>query len=738
MNIVKKKLVLALSCALGAVAMPSYAQESTSTIATHDQQVVRALNDLSKSEPHGAEVLKQTVDLVDRQQQDIATLRCQVAALQKQLREHAIAPAVAASPGSISCDALMASSRSTAPAVADHATQHLSQARTVAPLQPAQNGFAQSSHAGTSNSNGTPVTLPAMPTTGSGADATASQAAAETSPAMVGSITLATRDITRPQAARAAVDGHATSQCGETSFAVNAIPALPALSDQMAADAYLASLTQPGQISAEPGLPTTDLQGLKDALHRFIGRPVDSQLVQDITRAATVYVTAHTDNIVNVFVPPQALRNGNLVVVLAAAKLGGIRTEGQKHISPQDLACQIHMRNDDPVNLKTLTNDLTFLNTSPWRQVNSSFTPGANPGDTDLILHTVDRYPLRVYGSWDNTGTELTGMDRFRAGVNWGDAFGVINSRLDYSFTWSDTFHQLKEHTLLYTMPVGQRDTLTFTGDYSSSDIPIEDGYFTTHGKNIQAAAQWTHLLGGHMPGGSQFLAGFEYKRIGDTLLFNDNTPASNTAPNLYQFYAGVQIPWVDRYGNNLVNARFTFAPGFDNNAQFNAARKGATADYRRFDLTYDRYVNLPDGFSLHGRFNGQWASGPLIASEQLQISGAAAVRGYREDALLGDSGYTVNLEVLTPALPVVVGGLNSQLQGVVFYDFGQGFARGIPMQNLALGTTANRFTLASTGFGLRFNINPYLSIKSEVGWSLRGPNDRLGYIIHNSIVIAY
>jgi|GEM_PF-1789503 len=721
MKIAKTKLALAintrplmpvLALSYGLSLAPSiHAQDVSSSMRAIDQRTRQELVELQASRQHDADVLKETIELVDRQQQDVSALRCQVAALQKQLRDHGMAPS-ATSPSDLAgpCGA-----GGTAPAT--QASNH--NGLTVGPVPAGQ---------------GSGAIVP------NGANqVAASPSAATAMNGNVSSITLAARDITRPQPAQPAVDsdGRATSTCGSTSVAVNAVPALPVLSDQNAADAYTASLMRTGEVSAEPGVPTTDLDGLEEQLHPFIGRPVDAALIKDITHTATKYVSTHTNNIVNVYVPPQPLRNGNLVVVLAAAKLGAIRTEGQKHISAHDLTCEIHLRQGDPVNLKTLTNDLSFLNNSPWRQVSSSFTPGAQPGDTDLILQTVDRYPLRVYGSWDNTGTELTGMDRFRAGVNWGDAFGVIGSRLDYSFTWSDTLHQLKENTLLYTMPVGQRDTLTFSGDYSSSNIPVQDGYFNFRGRNIQASAQWTHLLGGSFPGGSQATAGFEYKSIGDQLLFNSAT-ATNSEPHLYQFYAGLQVPWIDRLGSNLLNARFTFAPGFDNDREFNASRPGAKSDYRRFDLTYDRYINLPYAFSLHGRFNGQWANSPLISSEQLQVAGAAAVRGYREDTLLADSGYTVNMELLTPAIPVLVGGLNSQLQGVIFYDFGQGFARGMPLQNLALDTTRKTFTVASTGFGLRFSINPYLSLKSEVGWSLIGPNGRPGYIIHNAIVVAY
>ena len=565
----------------------------------------------------------------------------------------------------------------------------------------------------------------------------------------VRSITLAARDITRPQASSMnAVLAPDVCPISPSLHEEPVTTSLPPLSDQAAVTAYRTSLIRQGEVSAEPNIPVTDLDGVREKMQAFVGKPIDATLMRTITSTISGYVAAHTNNLVDVYVPQQTLQNGNLVVVLAPAQLGRVRTEGQQHISATALKCRIRMRAGDRVDLQTLNEDLAFLNNSPWRQVSSSFTPGEQPGQTDLLLQTIDRLPIRVYGSWDNTGTTLTGLNRWRAGINWGDAFGVIGSRLDYSLTTSSHPEQLSEHTLLYTMPVRLRDTLALSGSYSSSDIPIHDGLFRSQGNNVQLGAQWTHPLSATVAATpvnkastlSQLTAGFEYKRIGSALLFNDLTQLSST-PNVYQAYAGAQIDWLDAFGSNTLNGRLTVAPGFGNDAAFEAARSGAKSNYQRANLTFDRVINLPAGVSLHGRLNGQWASAPMISSERFQISGAAAVRGYREDTLLGDSGYVANIELLTPAFSVPMmrtENQQGQLQGLVFYDFGKSYDHGMAQQNIALDTTAKTASIASTGVGMRFNINRYLSLRTDIGWRLKGPDTLPNYLIHGALTISY
>ena len=90
-----------------------------------------------------------------------------------------------------------------------------------------------------------------------------------------------------------------------------------------------------------------------------------------------------------------------------------------------------------------------------------------------------------------------------------------------------------------------------------------------------------------------------------------------------------------------------------------------------------------------------QLASRPLVPLTQFGVGGASTVRGYRQDVLLGDSGWFASAEVRWPLLrsgPRQA----SQLQIVPFLDAGGAFNRGDrpnPDPNF----------IASTGLGLRF-----------------------------------
>ena len=51
----------------------------------------------------------------------------------------------------------------------------------------------------------------------------------------------------------------------------------------------------------------------------------------------------------------------------------------------------------------------------------------------------------------------------------------------------------------------------------------------------------------------------------------------------------------------------------------------------------------LPEGFQLFGKMQGQVADGPLVSSEQFSIGGLDTVRGYLESEALGDNGVVGN-----------------------------------------------------------------------------------------------
>jgi hemolysin activation/secretion protein len=159
--------------------------------------------------------------------------------------------------------------------------------------------------------------------------------------------------------------------------------------------------------------------------------------------------------------------------------------------------------------------------------------------------------------------------------------------------------------------------------------------------------------------------------------------------------------PITFRYGGKLERDQSAFA-GYvewaynlsggraNNDASYAAARTGADNDFDVFRYGFDASYTLGARWTLTGKFRGQYTDEPLIPGEQLGISGASAVRGFREREITGDRGFFVNLEALGP--PLI-----ADLSPLVFYDYG--------MRSLLAPVinSSSREHIASAGAGLRW-----------------------------------
>ncbi len=65
------------------------------------------------------------------------------------------------------------------------------------------------------------------------------------------------------------------------------------------------------------------------------------------------------------------------------------------------------------------------------------YVPGSATNTTDVVLQTEDRFPLRVYGGYDNDGVRDLGRDRGLAGFDYGNLFGT-DARIGYQMTASN------------------------------------------------------------------------------------------------------------------------------------------------------------------------------------------------------------------------------------------------------------------------------------------------------------
>jgi len=135
---------------------------------------------------------------------------------------------------------------------------------------------------------------------------------------------------------------------------------------------------------------------------------------------------------------------------------------------------------------------------------------------------------------------------------------------------------------------------------------------------------------------------------------------------------------------------------------------------YLRGDLS--RTQDLPAGFQLYGKLQGQLSDQPLLDSEQFGGGGYSTARGYLEATQLGDDALFGTLELRTPSIGPWFGKLGDKLNDWRFFVFTDD---GLLAFVDPLPETHSHFTLASVGIGSRAQVYEHLNGEILVGLPL-------------------
>ena len=578
-------------------------------------------------------------------------------------------------------------------------------------------------------------------------------AKAVSAPVLLQGLLLVSQDPAKPDTAASAVPPR--ELCREPShqalLPASPPPSLPALRQhlrQLAAGAPAGeriTSVVPAQLLAKAVV--------RERLAGFIGRPLEGALTQAVVEDIVRMLAQDARYIADVYVPEQTASDGLLVVVIRPAVLGKVIAKGQQHHKAEDIACRVRLQAGEAVDLKALADDLAQLNSSSsWRYTATpEFTPGALPGTTDLVLNTTDEKPLRYFVGGDNTGSPVTGMGRYRAGVNMGNFLGRFDHQLDYTLTSAANYKGLTQHSLAYQMPLEGRQRLSARLDLTQSDLLLQDGLFRAQGNNQIASLEWTRpqlmplpelLQWGTDKSGttSETALGVEYKRIGNSLAFNQ-VVLSDRAPQVLQGYGSWRAAWQDSLGGSQLYTRLTLSPGgllgSNNNATFDAVRPGASASYWRVNAAYNRSIELPAQWAVGVNLNAQLANQALISSERMGLSGVGGVRGYYSNTLVADAGVTAAFELQSPRQPFNLGGQVGNWYALAFIDAGRSW-NATAEHNADLNRTAGQFSLSSHGVGARFETSKHAHLRLDLAKRHAGLANAPKWLWHGSWQAAF
>lgn len=480
-----------------------------------------------------------------------------------------------------------------------------------------------------------------------------------------------------------------------------------------------------------------------DALAGYVGRPLT---VGDLDRLCFLLalMSRKMDHpLVSAVIPPQDISSGILRIRVQEAKVGEVRVEGNKWFSDDLFLREMRFKSGDRVRSSLLKEDIDWINRNSFRNSAAVFSPGEEPGTTDLVLQTQDRFPVTFYVGFEDTGNDTTGDERWLTGINWGNVGGWGHS-LNYQFTTSPNTHDSITHSGSYNIPLPWRHTLTLFGNYSDSN-PVLASPFSQDSTSWQAGVRYIAPLPEIGPWSHEAYAGFDFKQSNSHLVFGGTTVFNRTS-DVNQFVLGYDGSAEDEWGRTRFYNSVFLSPGgwSDGNKDsvFIATRVGSGADYVYAKLGVDRQTRLWGDFLWNFSIEGQVSSRNLIGSEQFSLGGYSSVRGYEESEGTGDSGWRISNEVVTPAVsPLSILSLVSpekatdQLQFLFFWDYG------VAHPHAPTAGQDNNVILSSIGPGLRYQVDRYLSVRFDYGFQLTdsGASDgRRNDRAHLGVTVSY
>ena len=442
----------------------------------------------------------------------------------------------------------------------------------------------------------------------------------------------------------------------------------------------------------------------------FIGQAVGvaelEELRQRLTRA---YVDRGLINSGAVIRPGQRVDEGVIVYTIEEGTLDQIRVAGQGRLHAEYLKKRLWPDPAKPFDTLLLQERFQLLLQDPLiDRINGRIEPGARPGEARLDLDVTRARPYGMAISLDNHRPPSTGAERLRVAgwvrnlSGWGDV-------LDASFGLTKGADEL---ALGYAIPITYQDT-RLAVRYSRSDSavieePLDAVDVESESESLDLSL--THPLINDLQRRLEVGLTLSVKQNQTYLLGRQFSfsPGADEGQSRVTVLRLIQS-FVHRTANHSLALRSTVSWGVDlfgptihtpdlPDGQF-VAWLGQVQAARRLGV---------DGGQIVVRGDVQVAEDRLLSLEQFAVGGANTVRGYRENALVRDSGCAVSVEWRYPLVRRQASpGPSEVLQLVPFMDYGQAWNKGE-------GQSDNK--LHSAGLGLIYTPNRRLS--AELYWA--------------------
>jgi hemolysin activation/secretion protein len=415
---------------------------------------------------------------------------------------------------------------------------------------------------------------------------------------------------------------------------------------------------------------------------------------------------------VSVQIPQQKGQGGVIVLNVVQGEVGRLRVHGSRYFSIEQIKREApSLQEGQSPNFSQVTHDLLVLNGLPDRRVTPAVHAGETPGTVDVDLNVKDTPPIHGSLEINNRYSADTTPLRINGSVSYDNLWQLEHS-ISFSFQVSpEDITQVKVFSGYYLARIPDVSWLTLMLQGTKQDSNVN----TLGGIGVAGKGD---VLGGRaiisLPQQKDFYhsvsLGLDYKHFTQDVLIAGTD--ATTPVTYYPVSAAYSGTWVAKGYETDLNASVNLAlrgTGSDE-ADFELNRHGASGDfiYFRGDLSHTR--DLPEGFQLFVKAQGQAADQPLLNSEQFSGGGLGTVRGLLESEVLGDNGLLGSIELRSPSLGELLGKTVDEWR---FYIFSDG---GILTVDDPLIETPYQYNLVSVGAGTRIKMLNHLNGSLDLG----------------------
>jgi hemolysin activation/secretion protein len=404
-----------------------------------------------------------------------------------------------------------------------------------------------------------------------------------------------------------------------------------------------------------------------------------------------------------VYIPPQEIENGTLVIQVQEGSVDQVNIEGNRFYRASVIKRFLHEKSGEPLNFKTLETDLNRSNRLNNFKLKAILSAGKNPGQTNIRLQTAERLPLQISPTFDNQGRPFIGM--YRAGVELRNdsVTGLGDHFYGRWLAGSGTRIWMGS----YGVPLNRFGTelgANFASSNVNVDLGIENppeitGKALSYGLSLTQPLNESRTLVADL--------GANWRSIKTT--FNGDITSDTQIRSL-----DIGLTWnkADRFGRTYNRLQSTMGIGV----------LGANSRFWKLENYFNRMIVLPKNNLLLLRAYGQFTPDSLPSAEQFQIGGFSSVRGYTEGLLIGDRGINLGAEwrFPIPGLKKINPWLGNRIQGAVFYDYGRVWQDSSNRMYVAnKSNKAENTMLHSVGFGFRTQLTRFAQGFLDFGFGL-------------------